>query len=83
MQPEELTAILESSIDGAKVESISSDGRHVSIVIVSPAFEGLNRVKRHQLVYGIPSLESAIASDRLHALAMKTLTPAEWAEQKA
>ncbi|WP_185235021.1 BolA family protein [Teredinibacter franksiae] len=83
MQPEELKAILESSIDGASVEQISSDGRHVSVIIVSPAFENLNRVKRHQLVYSVPALESAIASDRLHALQMKTYSPAEWAEQNA
>jgi acid stress-induced BolA-like protein IbaG/YrbA len=42
---------------------------------VSQAFHGLNRVRRHQLVY-------AALGDRMreeiHALSMKTLTPAEW-----
>ena len=44
--------------------------------IVSPAFDGLSRVKRHQLVY-------AALGDRMreeiHALSMQTLTPAQWA----
>jgi len=42
---------------------------------VSPAFEGLARVRRHQLVY-------AALGDRMreeiHALSMRTLSPAEW-----
>ena len=46
--------------------------------IVSPEFEGLLRVRRHQRVY-------AALGDRMreqiHALSMKTLTPAEYAAQ--
>jgi acid stress-induced BolA-like protein IbaG/YrbA len=54
---------------------VEGDGRHFFATIVSPEFEGLMRVKRHQRVY-------AALGDRMreqiHALSMKTLTPAEY-----
>lgn len=55
---------------------VEGDGRHFFATIVSAEFEGLMRVRRHQRVY-------AALGDRMreqiHALSMKTLTPAEWA----
>ena len=55
---------------------VEGDGRHFFATIVSPAFEGRSRVARHQQVY-------AALGDRMreqiHALSMKTLTPAEFA----
>jgi len=57
---------------------VEGDGRHFFATIVSGEFAGLNRVARHQRVY-------AALGDRMreqiHALSMKTLTPAEWAQQ--
>ncbi len=54
---------------------VAGDGQHFEAVIVSKAFEGRSRVQRHQLVY-------AALGDRMrqeiHALSMRTLTPAEW-----
>ena len=55
---------------------VEGDGRHFFATIVSAEFEGTTRVLRHQKVY-------AALGDRMreqiHALSMKTLTPAEWA----
>ena len=60
------------------VLEVTGDGQHFEAVIVAKAFEGLRSIKRHQAVY-------AVLGDRMreeiHALSMKTLTPAEWAEQ--
>ena len=54
---------------------VEGDGRHFFATIVAAAFEGRTRVQRHQCVY-------AALGDRMraqiHALSMKTLTPAEW-----
>ncbi|HOB95257.1 MAG TPA: BolA family protein [Aquabacterium sp.] len=59
---------------------VEGDGRHFFATIVSAEFEGLVRVRRHQRVY-------AALGDRMreqiHALSMKTLTPAEWAAAQA
>ena len=55
--------------------AVEGDGRHFFATIVSSAFEGRSRIARHQQVY-------AALGDRMreqiHALSMKTLTPAEW-----
>jgi acid stress-induced BolA-like protein IbaG/YrbA len=55
---------------------VEGDGRHFFATIVSPEFEGLNRVRRHQRVY--TALGDRMR-EQIHALSMKTLTPAEWA----
>jgi acid stress-induced BolA-like protein IbaG/YrbA len=76
--PDSIRASLESGLACEHVE-VSGDGHHWEAVIVCAAFEGLSRVKQHQLVY-------AALGDRMreeiHALSMQTLTPAQWAERR-
>jgi acid stress-induced BolA-like protein IbaG/YrbA len=73
--PEEIRNYIAAGLDCSVVE-VEGDGRHFSALIVSPVFEGKTRVARHQLVY-------AALGDRMreeiHALSMRTLTPAEHA----
>jgi len=57
---------------------VEGDGRHFFATIVSAEFEGLLRVRRHQRVY--QALGDRMR-EQIHALSMKTLTPAEWAAQ--
>lgn len=52
---------------------------HYKAVIVSPQFAGLNAVKRHQKAYA--SLGGLM--QEIHALALHTYTPEEWAVQGA
>ncbi|AIE73778.1 MULTISPECIES: BolA family protein [unclassified Synechocystis] len=52
-------------------------GDHLEAVVVSSAFAGQSRVKQHQMVYG--ALNDALASEAIHALALKTFTPEAWA----
>jgi acid stress-induced BolA-like protein IbaG/YrbA len=59
---------------------VQGDGRHFFATIVSAQFEGANRVARHQQVY--KALGDRMR-EQIHALSMKTLTPAEWASQPA
>ncbi len=54
---------------------VEGDGRHFFATIVSAAFDGASRVARHQLVYR--ALGDKMRAE-IHALSMKTLTPAEW-----
>ena len=58
--------------------TLEGDGRHWYATIVSPAFDGLRAIQRHQKVYG--TLGSKMQNDEVHALSMKTFTPAEWAQ---
>lgn len=56
------------------VEDLAGDGDHYRARIVSNAFKGLPRVRRHQLVYA--ALKGAMGGE-LHALALDTRTPEE------
>jgi len=55
---------------GARPEGES----HFSVTIVSQAFEGKSRMQRQRLVYQALSEEM---KERIHALALQTLTPNE------
>jgi len=69
--------LIEAGIDDctAVVRDDANDGQHFSAQVVSSSFEGLNRVKQHQLVYG--ALGDHMKSD-IHALALRTYTPDNW-----
>jgi acid stress-induced BolA-like protein IbaG/YrbA len=74
---DEVRAFIAAGLPCTHVE-VEGDGRHFFATIVSA--EGLARVRRHQRVY-------AALGDRMreqiHALSMKTLTPAEHASGMA
>ena len=73
--PEQVRDFIAAGLPCEHLE-VEGDGRHFFATIVSAAFEGLPRVRRHQRVY-------AALGDRMreqiHALSMKTLTPTEHA----
>jgi acid stress-induced BolA-like protein IbaG/YrbA len=54
---------------------VGGDGQHFEALVVSSQFDGKSRVQRHQLVYG--ALGERMREE-IHALSMRTLTPAEW-----
>lgn len=78
MTAEQLQAIIAAGLRCEHLE-VSGDGRHWAAVIVSPEFEGKHPIARHQRVYA--TLGERIKTDEVHALSMKTFTPAEWAAQ--
>ncbi len=53
---------------------------HFKLVLASSRFEGLNAVKRHQLVYRVVADELA---GPVHALALHLYAPAEWERHQA
>lgn len=55
---------------------VGGDGRHFDITVVSAHFEGQRPVRKQQMVYA--ALNDRIADGSIHAVMMKTLTPAEW-----
>ena len=60
--------------------AVEGDGRHFFATVVSKEFEGSSRIARHQRVY--KALGDRMR-EQIHALSMRTLTPAEWAEQSS
>ena len=78
MTAEQLHSLIAAGLACDHLE-VTGDGRHWSAVIVSPAFEGKRLIQRHQAVYA--TLGGRLQTDEVHALSMKTYTPAEWATQ--
>ena len=46
---------------------------HLQVTVISSEFNGLSLVKQHKLVYS--ALKEELASEAIHALALKTVTP--------
>ncbi|MEM1398651.1 MAG: BolA family protein [Pseudomonadota bacterium] len=72
--PERLDIIDESHLHAGHAGHDGGGESHFTVTIVSRAFQGQNRVARQRQVYGILAEELA---DRVHALALKTVTPEE------
>jgi stress-induced morphogen len=77
MRGEDIAAMIKEALTDADVEMIdlAGDNNHWKAVITSQAFEGLNRVRQHQLVYSALKGKMDGANGELHALALETKTP--------
>ena len=75
VHPDQVKAAITQALPdaGVDVEDLTGGGDHLQVTVVSTAFDGLSRVKQHQLVYG--ALRSELASEAIHALALQTSTP--------
>lgn len=72
--PEQIKTWISSGLpDNANV-AVEGDGRHFFATIVSDDFTGKTLIQRHQMIYAI--LGDKMKAD-IHALSLKTLTPAE------
>ena len=74
MDIQAVESIIKTGIPDCSLE-LMAEGNKVSLHIVSAEFEGLNRVKRQQKIYGL--LNELIKSGDIHAVTMVTQTPAE------
>lgn len=78
-QASEIKRLIETSIPGAIADVLDEahDGEHFEARVVSATFAGMSLVKQHQAVYA--ALGSRMGGD-IHALALKTFTPDQWAK---
>ena len=77
--PEDVQRFIAAGLPCEHVE-VEGDGRHFFATIVSAEFEGTSRIARQKLVY--KALGERMREE-IHALSMKTLTPAEYRNQPA
>lgn len=77
MVGEDIAALITAALPDAVVEMIdlAGDNNHWKAVVTSTAFEGLPRVRQHQLVYAALKGSMDGANGILHALALETRTP--------
>jgi acid stress-induced BolA-like protein IbaG/YrbA len=76
MTADDLKALIATGLPCEHI-ALEGDGRHWYATVVSQQFEGKRLITRHQQVYA--TLGPRIRTDEVHALSMKTYTPAEWA----
>ena len=78
IRPDELTAMIQAGLPDAQVQvqDLTGGGDHYQATVVSAEFVGKSLVQQHQLVYG--TVTTVMATEQLHALALKTYTPDEW-----
>lgn len=74
MDAKEIEAMIQEAIPDAvvRIEDLRGDGDHYAAYITSASFEGVSRVKQHQMVYA--ALKGKMGGD-LHALAIQTSVP--------
>jgi acid stress-induced BolA-like protein IbaG/YrbA len=78
LDAKKLTERIRSALPGAEVEvvDLKGTGDHFEARVVSAAFEGHSMIDQHRLVYA--PLQEWLTSGELHALGLKTYTPAQW-----
>ena len=79
---EEIESMILTALPDARiqVQDTTGGGDHYEAIIVSPAFVGKTRVNRHRMIYG--ALQDAM-KERIHALALITMTPEELQQEQA
>lgn len=77
---QDIQTLIEQGLPGAQVQVFGDDGAHFEAIVVSAGFEGKPTVARHRAVYA--TLGGRMGGD-IHALALKTLTPQQWAQRAA
>jgi len=78
ISPDEIKTLIQAELPDAlvQVQDLTGGGDHYQVAVVSDAFVGKSLIKQHQLVYA--AVQKAMASEQIHALALKTYTPQTW-----
>jgi acid stress-induced BolA-like protein IbaG/YrbA len=76
--PEEIKQTLSQALPVTLVETqdLTGGGDHWQVIIVSSTFEGKGLLEQHRIVN--EALKEPLADQRIHALALKTYSPAQW-----
>ena len=75
MDAEIIQKLIETGLPGAKAQVQGDDGVHFEATVVCEAFAGKPLLARHRMVNA--TVKTQLDSGTIHALALKTLTPAE------
>lgn len=78
ISPEEIKQTLSKAFPVTLVETqdLTGGGDHWQVIVVSPAFEGKGLIEQHRMVN--EALKEPMADQRIHALSLKTYSPAQW-----
>ncbi len=71
-------ALLQSHLADCEFH-VQGEGSNYDIIAIGSVFEGLRPVRKQQMVYA--ALSENIADGSIHAVNIRTFTPAEWQER--
>ena len=74
MDAETIRALIEAGLPGCSAQVHGPDGVHFEATVVCPDFAGKLPLARHRMVY---ATLGARMGGEIHALSLRTLTPAE------
>jgi len=75
MNPDDVKALITAGLPECQVQ-VTGDGSHFEAIVIGDMFTDMSPVKKQQAVYA--TVNERITSGELHALSIKTYTPAEW-----
>ena len=78
MDAANVKAMLQSHLADCEFH-VQGEGSNYDVTAIGSMFEGLRPVRKQQLVYG--ALSENIADGSIHAVNIRTYTPAEWQQQ--
>ncbi|MEL6401001.1 MAG: BolA family transcriptional regulator [Cyanobacteria bacterium P01_A01_bin.70] len=75
---DQIVSMIQAEMSDAevRVNDLTGGGDHFEVTVVSTEFAGRSLVQQHQLVY--KAVQTAMSSEAIHALALKTYTPETW-----
>jgi acid stress-induced BolA-like protein IbaG/YrbA len=74
-----IQALIETGLVGAQAQVEGADGVHFEATVIASQFAGKLPLARHRMVY---ATLGDLMGGAIHALALKTLTPAEAAARQ-
>jgi acid stress-induced BolA-like protein IbaG/YrbA len=75
MEPELIKQLIEAKLSDCTI-SVTGENGHFEVVAIGDIFTDKSMVAKQQLIYG--TINEHITSGAIHALTIKTYTPAEW-----
>lgn len=78
---EQIRSWIEQGLPNCTARVEGDDGTHFNAVVVCAAFAGKTMLQQQRMVYA--TLGDRLARGEIHALALKTYTPEDWARAQA
>ncbi|MFV2060496.1 MAG: BolA family protein [Gammaproteobacteria bacterium] len=75
MEPDLIKQLIEEKLSDCDI-SVTGENGHFEVVAIGDVFTDKSMVAKQQLIYG--TINEHISSGAIHALTIKTYTPAEW-----
>ncbi|SEA09062.1 BolA family protein [Alkalimonas amylolytica] len=79
MDIQQIEQMLQEQLQLTEVK-VSADGSHYSVLAIGDCFADVSRVRQQQMIYG--PLMAAIQDGSIHAVSIRTFTPAQWRREK-